>query len=317
MNVKHLFVTTLVASLATFGCGGKDKEGGASGGKSSADAKRAFGLFAKNTSIVGGVNVAQLAGSDLYKKFKPMIDSQMNNGEVQKLKDKCGIDIMSTVKSVILGAEAGPDMEPKKESTMLVVKGIARGKAVECGKKMDETATVEEDGKFTKVTKDGETLWYGWLDDTTVVVAPKMDKAALEARMAGTDGMDTNAEMMAIVGNTDQTASMWFAVAPAGGIPAMPGSPISVPLKAAFGSIKASGGVSVDVGARTGSADDAGKAKGEIEAKVQEVKPMADMMGAGKFVDKLKLSTSGADVVAKISLSGGDIDELQKMAGAM
>jgi hypothetical protein len=318
MNAKHLFVTALVASLATFGCGGKDKEGGASGGKSSADAKAAFGLFTKNTTMVGGVNLAQLTGSDLYKKFKPMIDSQMASGEMQELKDKCGIDVMSTVKSIIIGGEAGPDMEPKKETMMMVIKGIERSKAEECGKKMEEGATVEQDGNFTKVTtQDGETKWYGWLDNTTVVVAPKMDKAALEARMAGKDGMDTNAEMMAIVGNTDQTASLWFAAAPAGGIQSPPDSPVTANLKAAFGSVKVSSGVSLDVGARTGSGDEASKLKSDLEGKIKEMKPMVDMMGAGKFVDKLKLSTSGSDMLAKLSLSGSDIDELQKLAGSM
>lgn len=317
-HVKYFLATLMIASLATFGCGGDKKSDGASGGKESADAKAAFGLFPKTTTLVGGLNVAQITGSGLYKKFKSQLDGQMNSGEMKDLQDKCGIDVRTAVKSVVMGAEAGPDMEPKEETVMLVVKGISRAKAVECGKKMDENATVEEDGKFTKVTREGKTHWYGWLDDSTVVVAPKMDKAAMEARMAGKDGMDGNADMMAIVGNTDQTAGIWFAMAPAGGIKAPAGGgPMKMPdanFKAAFGSIGFSSGVKLDIGARTSSADEAGKVKKELDQSMTQLKAMADMMQMGGIAKKLKVSTSGADVVVKLSLSGGDIDQIAKLA---
>ena len=323
-HVKYFLATLMVASLATFGCGSKDDKSSGSVGKPSADATAAFGLFAKSSNMVFGVNMAQITSSSVYKKYKPMLDQQMGaQGGLEEFKSDCGIDPMTEFKTIIVGAEAGDDMEPKEETMLVVVKGPARAKMVACGKKMAEKkgGSVTEEGAFTKVVEetDGDVTWVGWLDDTTMVMAPKMGKPALETRMKGKDGLDTNTEMMALIGNTDQTAGVWFAVAPAGGIKPPPGNPLPpANFKAGFGSVNLKSGVRLDMGARTGSADEASGLKKELDGKIKELKPMADMMGAGKFVDKLKLSTNGADLLVKISLSNGDIDELSKLAqGAM
>ena len=320
-HVKYFLAALMIASLATFGCS-KDKESSASGGKASADATAAFALFAKDSNMVVGINMTQLTSSDIYKKFKPMLDQQIEQAgdDFKDFKAKCGIDPMKDFKSMIIGGKAGADMEPDEKTMLVVVKGPERPKMVECGKKMSEEkgGTVAEEGNFTKVTKkDGEVQWIGWLDNNTMVVAPKMDKAGLEARMAGKDGLSGNKEMMDLLGNTDQTASLWFAMAPDGGIkPPAGGMPMpAMDFKAAFGSISTKSGVKIDVGARTGSADSASKLKKELQGKIKEIKPMADMMGAGKYVDKLKLSSNGPDLLAKMSLSMKDIEELQKLAG--
>jgi hypothetical protein len=321
-HIKYALATALVASLATFGCSKDDSSSSSKGGAPSGDAKAAFSVFPKNTSLVLGLDFGHITGGDLYKKFKPMFESQIAEAgeELAKLKDKCGIDPFTDFKSAIVGAEMDEDMEPDEKTMLVIIKGPARSKLVECGKKMAEEdgPKFTEEGKFTKVEEEGEEAkWIGWMDDNTMAIAPKMDKATLEARLAGKDGMDGNKEMMDLLGNTDMSSGLWFAMAPKGGIKA-PAGGMGMPagnFKAAFGSVSVKSGLSVDFGMRTGSSDEASEMASQLKKQISQMKPM--LGPAGKFADKLELDSKGADLIIAISLSVSDIEELMEIAGPM
>lgn len=320
-HIKYVVATALVASLAAFGCS-KDEGSSSKGGAPSADAKAAFSVFPKNTSMVVGLDFGHITSGDLYKKFKPMLESQLAEAgdELSKLKEKCGIDPFTDFKSAIVGAEVGDDMEPDEKTMVVVIKGPARSKLIECGKKMAEEngPKFTDEGKFTKVEEEGEEVkWIGWMDDNTMAIAPEMDKAALEARLAGKDGMDGNKEMMDLLGNTDMSSGLWFAMAPKGGIKA-PGGGMGMPagnFKAAFGSVNVKSGLAVDFGLRTGSGDEASNLASELKKQIDAMKPM--LGPASKFADKLKLDSKGSDLILAISLSVSEIEELMQLAGPM
>ncbi len=336
-KLKFLVVALSVASLATVGCSkdekkkGDDKKGQAgetakdgdkagaaraTAPKAAAGAKGAFDVFSKDTGMVMGINLGEISSSNLYKQFvEPQIKAKADK-EFAEFKATCGFDPITTIKQVLVGGVMGPDMQPQEDKMLVVVKGMSRKQLTDCAAKMaekeGEKVELTEEGKFTKVVKDGETVYLGWMDDMTFAMSPKMEKAALEARLGGADGLSGNKAMMDLLGQTDQKAGMWLAMQKPEGAAAMP-SP--VPFNAIFASISFKGGLKVDAGIRQASADDAKKTVDQVTQMLDGAKQQAGPFG--KYLSKVEISAKDADVIAKVSLSDAELDEIIKTAGPM
>jgi hypothetical protein len=315
IHVRHtqtLLTAALVGSLALLGCS-KDGGSSSSSGNVTAEAKGSLAYFPKDTAVVLGVNFGGITGSALFKKYKSEIEGALGEKpEFKKMKDECGIDPLTDFKSVIVGTKFNADGEPDDDRVFLVMKGPARGKLMECAKKMasEDSPTFTDEGKFTKIEKDGETKWIAWADDNTLMGGPNMDKAALEARMAGKGGLTENGEMMSLIGGADTSEAIWVAgVVPKGA----PTGDMPVEPQGGYLTLDPSDGLELDFGVRAPSADDAKKGKDQIS---KELDGMKENPMAGKYADKIKVSTSGADLLINIDLSMKDIEELTTMAQA-
>jgi hypothetical protein len=324
--VRNLAATLAIASLAIVGCSKDEKnkspEGAAAPGAASpaaqtAGAKSAFAVFTADTNLVVGINLDQIRASQLYKQFlEPMLKSQVDS-EFAELKAECGFDPVNAIKEVVIGSTMSESMDAQEDKTIMVVKGLTRAQLSDCAAKMakkeDKQIEVTQEGTFTKVVdKDGETVWIGWLDDNTMAMSPKMDKAQLEQRMSGAGGgLSGNKEMMDLVANTDQKAGLWLAMQK----PAGAESPAGMDFQSVFASISLTGGIKVDAGVRQGSADEAKKTVGEATQKLEEIKTEAGPFG--KYLSKVEISANNADVIVKMSLSDAEVNEILQTAGPL
>lgn len=316
-HVKTLFAALAVASMATYGC---SKESSSSGGSASAEAQRAIGLFASDTNGVAGINPSEITGSSLFKSYRHLLDNQIqrNVPDFKEFKSKCGIDPFTDFKNIVAGFKVDKQMEPDENSLLFVVNGPARGKIVDCLKQISEKegGTVTEDGKFTKISgkSANETMIIGWVNENTMIGGPKMDKGKLEERMKG--GGNLNKELLDLLDKADQTSGVWMAIKPDGGFAAPPNPMFPMPkvtYTGMYGSLSLSSGLELKMGSRTASGNEAATVKEELEGLLKKLKPLADLANAGKFIEKLEMSTSGPDLVVKISLSQGDIEDLQNV----
>ncbi|MCG8420209.1 MAG: hypothetical protein MJE77_19940 [Proteobacteria bacterium] len=304
-KLTHAVAVLAALSFATAGCSKDKKEDKASGDKaeaarSSSGSKSGFAIMPKDSNAVGGINVAKIVSSNLWKQYGTMAQIRFAN-ELQKFKNNCNMDPFTAIESVIVAANA------EENKPVIVVKGLSRSDAIPCAKKMAEAEnkqlTITEEGKITKAVDATDTAMHiGWLDDKTmVVVGEGKDKAAVETVLAGQSGLDQNAEMMDLLGNVDTGSAVWGVGRNTTGNQA---GPISG--KALYSSVSLDGGLKIDAGIRQGSADEA-KATAE---KMSQYTAFFAGSPMEKFAKKAQFKTNNQDVIFQLSLSDAEVTEL-------
>ncbi len=272
--------------------------------------------FPADTEIVVAFNIANLTSSKMWKDYG---DAAMANAakELGEFKETCGFDPITTIKSVHLGINSAKGEEP-----VMIINGFARKQLTDCATAMaakeGEKIEITEEGKYTFITnKNAEKTAIGWVDDTTMLLVPnKDDKAFLEERMAGKNGLKGNAGFETAAGKAKQAAPIWFAGNFADGSPAASGmGAMGAAPKGFYGSIGFTDGIDFDLGVTFADAKSA-------EETLNMAKPMLGMakgqLGpAGDIVDKLQMATKGADMTVGLKLTDADVEKLKALAGPM
>ncbi len=337
--MKHnlSIATALALSLLVAPACSKDKKGdkgetaekaseskAKSGEKTSAEKKGSPGAlapadvlshFPADTEIVISFNVAGLTGSSMWKQYG---EAAMANAskELGEFKDTCGFDPITTLKSMHVGINSA-----KSDDPVLIVNGFARGTLMDCAKKMSEKegekVKITEDGKFTVLTGDDGTTAVAWINDTTLIVVPKKnDKAYLQARLDGKDGLKGNTAFTATAAKAKQGAPIWFAGNFAEGSPAASGmGAMGAAPKGFYGSIGFSDGIDFALGMSFADAAAAEQTLGMAKSML----PMAKgpLGPAGDILDKLQLATKDADMTIGLKLTDADVEKLKGAAGGI
>ena len=271
--------------------------------------------FPADTEIVVAFNIANLTGSKMWKDYGDAAMAKASK-ELGEFKETCGFDPITTIKSVHMGINSAKSEEP-----VMIVNGFAREQLTTCATAMaakeGKKVEITEEGKFTFITHEDKKTTIAWVDGTTMLLVPnKDDKAYLEARIAGKDGLKGNAGFETAAGKAKQSAPIWFAGNFAAGSPAATGAGAMGAAPTGFyGSIGFTDGLDFDLGVTFADAKSA-------EETLNMAKPMLGMakgqLGpAGDIVDNLKLATKGADMTVGLKLTEADIEKLKALAGPM
>ena len=336
MNSKRALTTfiaaTAIASVAFMGCKKDDKKkegakGTAAGAKVSKDKKAtaakpgdkaapkalmgaarpaaaegagSFAMLPKDSDVVFGLNGAKLRSSDLFKQALPMIMAKAGP-DLKKMTD-CGLDPVKGLGSIVAGMNQGND------KGILRIQGFTQKQFVACAEKRKAagdkfTHTVAGD-TLTVAKADGEKVVFKWIGNDIFIGGPKADKAAVDAAAAGTNGVDKNDAMMALLKNVDTKAAIFFAVIPDKAKAAA--LPMGGNMNGVFGSISFDGGLKIDLGLRTGSADEA-KA---MVTKANGFMGMIKQSPYAPYASKLVLKSNNADVVVQLALTLKELNEL-------
>jgi hypothetical protein len=157
----------------------------------------------------------------------------------------------------------------------------------------------------------GDKVYFSWLDDNTLLTTGDVKlKDFIAERAAGKDGLDTNAEFMALLKNVDSDGSAWFAMIPSPGSPAAASFaqfPTGAP-KGVFGSVLLEGGLGLDVGARFADDATAKQVHGMAQQAVPEMQKQAGPFG--EYLAKLKIQQAGTDVIVQAKLSEAELSSL-------
>jgi hypothetical protein len=281
-----------------------DSKGAARPGAPGKAVGNALGLLPSDSDTVVGVNLPQIAKSALWKQFEPMIMAQAGE-DYRKFKDKCGLDPMTAVSSVVVGGKAADDQ------MVVVINGIKRSDFKKCAEAIGDEVSIKEDGKFMTVVSDGEENLFAWSGDDTFYGGPDWTREDLE-KVASGGGATANPKIKELLGNVDMGAGLWVVnIGESGG-------PMGMDYQAAFLSLSFEGGVKLDAGVRLNSAEEAKEAVDMANMQVAGAKSSP----FGKYLSTLVIKQNGADVIVQISLSMDEINALMndpqlQMLGAM
>src|SRR5690606_11276334 len=117
----------------------------------------------------------------------------------------------------------GPEPPPGVDqvSVDLTVRGrFSRDRFEGCLRELlpegDQRADARRQGRITRVTADGTTVWLAWRDEHTVLATTRedVDRAWLEARLRGEGGAREAEELVALIDQVDTGAALWAVAAP-------------------------------------------------------------------------------------------------------
>lgn len=328
---RSLILHTVVASalsMALFACD-KAKDGGGSGGGATGAAgaasiaptkgglKSALAAMPKETEMVFGVDFKSLRSSALFKKYEPQIMEKMGK-ELEEFKTKCGFDAKEKLTGVLFGSDVPLGGAPRNATVF--VKGFEKGPTLDCLKKVaaekaaeGQSATI--DGDYFEVLEGTEVKFRAmYVDDSTILFVKQgetfADKAALTAAANAKEGegLTSSAAFVKLLDEVKTGSSLFFVLN--GGAAALAQSPLPFKMKAIFGSVNVSGDLNGDLRVRMEDGDAASAMVGLFKMGTEEIKKQPQ----GKFLDSVKVSAKGSDVVATFKFSQAQLDEMLEMA---
>ncbi|HUJ62797.1 MAG TPA: hypothetical protein VLX92_30050 [Kofleriaceae bacterium] len=283
-------------------------------GGSTAAAGDDLSLLPVDSEVVMGINFAQLQQSGLWKQFAPVVMAKIAS-KLADFKAACGFDPFEAFKSISIGMKGlGPGTQPEGA---IVIHGPDKAKVMSCVlKAKTEAASKGEDltvdgDVFMVKDKTGNTSAFTFVNDSTLlgVIGPAASAATAKEAAKGGSALKSSSTFVEMYSKIDTSQSMWILIN--GNSPMMSkAGMMGVKLKAIFGSVNLTDGLTVDMRVRLGSPDEAtqlvGMAKGQINNP--QVKEM---------FDKLDVTSDGADVKVSVAMSNQKLQQLVTMMGSM
>ncbi len=304
-----ILIAAAGTAVALAGCSkSSDKKSGAKGANKAAAS--AFKYLPKDSAALFGVSGAITKGM-LGSLAKSQIESRMPP-EFKAIKEKCGIDVMSDLKTAIMAM--GSDRKDKTKQFAVVSGSFDKAKVNACvnksavdGKKL----SAKEDGKLTAYSQEGESrVFYGWWPSANTVVfsVAENNKAGVEALISQKKSAADNQRLMALVKDVNTGAMVWGV-----GDIQMVGIRVDPPDGTL---LEVDAGKSLKVNMRMRYADKASadKAKGQIDKGLERFKK--GMIGAfvGPFLKNLSTSVKNRDAAIDLSLDEAQIKKLMGLA---
>lgn len=295
-----------------------DKGGGISGGgKLEGAASAATDILPKETGLVFGFSWSSFKDSAFY----PMVTSALpkeSTDVLKQVKDTCGIDALSDLKSIVIGGGGNLD----QSRLLILVNGNWNDdKLTKCatamGPKMGKEVTTAKDGNITTFTAKGEPPAHvGWVGDTMVITPTAMegDKTYLTDMLKPKASVKDNKAFMDLFGKVDTSSTLYGAVLPppdsdmAKAVQQMTGG--QEKLAGAWMSLKVTKRLDAAIGLRMASDADA---KSVTDKLNQQLEGMRKNPQAGEFLKAASVTQSGTDVNVKLALDEAQLSKLMDM----
>ncbi len=331
IKLARIVVLPLAVATALFACDkGKGKGGsggggatGAAGASAISPAKggltRALAAMPKETELILGLDFSQLRKSALWKQYEPMLMEKAGK-ELSEFKSKCGFDPMEKMTGVLMGAQIATD---GLGDATIFVRGFEKGPTFECVKKLaaekaSEGKAANIDGDYIEVLENGEVKFRAmFIEESTALIIKQGDgfgdKAALLAAAAAKDGegLTSSAAFVKLLDEVKTGSSLFMVMN--GNAKVMQQSPLPFKIKAIYGWVNVGAGVDGESRVRMEDGDSASAMVGFYKMGVQEAKKSP----AGKFIDGLKVSSKGADVIAAFKFDQKQVEEMIEMAKSL
>jgi hypothetical protein len=270
-------------------------------------------------TMVGGIDLAGVQGTQSWKDNKAMVESQ--GKEVLDAMTACNLGL-DKWKSVTFGMDPAGGNE--KVAAVVVADGLGKKENLDCaaGKMKEKNGgkdpwTAEDEGKTLKM-EDGNVAYV--IDDNIVVVAGKAWAEDVKKLTKGEGKSAFDGQLKDVIGRTDTGKHVWFAGKlpdDAKGAAKMLGD-VGEPQDVA-GWLDMSGGVEVFVAVGLKSSDEATKAKDTIQTQFDGMKAMAGQFGIPQgVVDSVKFDTKDTAVTVSAKANDADLKTIQeKVMGGM
>jgi hypothetical protein len=271
-------------------------------------------LLPVDSEAVLGINFGQLQGSALWKQFVAPKLASAGVAGIQKFKALCGFDPLAELKSVAVGMKGlgGNDV-----SGAIVVHGFDRKKSMACfdkdiGDAEKDGSKVKIDGDVVLITdKSGKKIGFTFVNDDTAlaVIGPDAEtKDKIKAIAGGGTALKTSAAFVELYNKLATSESLWMVIN--GNAPMFQKTPMPFKLKAVYGSLNITDGLTVDLRLRLGSADEATNIVSTYKGQLEN----PQMKG---MFQKLQMTSEGADVKVAVAMSSQQLQQLAQMMMGM
>jgi hypothetical protein len=257
---------------------------------------------------VFGVNVGSIKSSEVYKEFLPMLEAKAAKAKdhLDQIKTACSIDLTGSLDSVVVGMTTDD-----KGVVIVALKGTNQKALEACGQKV-----AKSEGKKLTVTKEGAVTKYSGMGDDDAYIrwfskdtfAMAEDKDVLAELTAGGIAKDI---LASYAGKLDTNAALWIAVNKAQDIPDLGGK-----MTGGYGTLDLKGGnLVVDAHIVTDSAKTAAAGVKQGQTQLDQIKKSGQIPKQfAPMLESIKLSASGAELVADAAVSEKDLASLIQMA---
>jgi hypothetical protein len=276
-------------------------------------------LVPDQASVIAGVDMKGLSGSQAYKDNKATLEKDEEAKQILEAAKACNLD-PEQFSSVTFG------MDPGSENVVVVIKGAGVGKAenVTCiqGKIKEKVGqdpwTMEEkDGKNVLTIAGGEGTGY-LVDDNTVAVASKGWADSVKQLIDGKGKAAVDGGLKELYASCDHGKHIWVhGKIPADAASKLKGTP-GEPVKDFCATVDLSTGLAFALRAGTDSEENAKKFQEEAQKQFDQMKGMAGAMGIPQgVVDSVKLAAAGSAVTIDAAVSTEDMKAIQEKLGGM
>jgi len=334
IKLARSLVLPLVLTTALFACD-KSKGGSGGGGSSATGAagasaiaptkgglRGALAAMPKETEMILGLDFAQLRKSALWKQFEPKIMEKMGK-DLEEFKAICGFDPKEKLTGVLFG---GKLPQGELEDATIFIRGFAKSEVVDCLKKgeakmAEKGNSARVDGNYIELSNGGQ-VEGGMLfvDDSTILFIMQggkpADKAGLEAAAAAKDGegLTSSGAFVKLLDEVKTGSASFFVLNANAGPLAALGGQLPFKMKALFGWTNVGSGVDGAMHVRMDSDKGATTADQMINTMAM---PQAKQSPFGKYLDGVKISSKGTDLVITYKLDGKSVEELIQTAQSM
>jgi hypothetical protein len=269
-------------------------------------------------TIVGGIDLAGVQGTQSWKDNKAMVESQ--GKEMLDAMSGCNLGL-DKWKSATIGMD--PAGGEEKVAGVIVADGLGKKENLDCaaGKMKEKMGgkdpwTAEDEGKTLKMENGGVAYV---VDDNTVVFAGKAWAEDVKKLTKGEGKSAFDGPLKDVIGRTDTGKHVWFAGKlpdDAKGAAKMLGD-VGEPQDVA-GWLDLSGGLEAWVSVGFKSGDEATKAKEAGEKQFEAFKGMAGQFGVPQaVVDSVKFDTKDNSATVSAKISDADLKTVQEKMGGM
>lgn len=270
-------------------------------------------LLPVDSEFVAGLDFQQLQASALWKQF---VEPQLAKGDVKKnldeFKTECGVDAMKVVTKIAIGLKGlGND----KPDGVIVAHGVPKAKLVACydkmskKKKADADVTRDGDVLLVKNKKDGQTVAFTFVDDTTaiMVMGTQATTAGIKEVAKGKSALKTSKKFVEFYKKTNTNDTLWM-IANGSSKAFEPLTQMVGKVTAVYGSLNVTKDLNMDMRMVMASAD---AAKNFANMLQGQIKPMVSMF------DKIDVKADGVELKVLVTLSDAKLKALGKQFGGM
>lgn len=260
-----------------------------------------------------GINVGSIKSSELYKQFLPMLEAKAGKAKdnLDKIKVTCGIDLAGSIDSVVVGMGGSADGKDDQGVIIVALKGTTQKDLEACGQKVakseGKTLSITKDGAITKYSGMGDDDAYvRWFSkDTLAIGDSKENVTKLTGGGIGKDILATDA------GKVNTGAAIWVAVNKTQDLQELNGK-----MTGGYGTLDLKGGnLIVDAHIILDSPKTATEGVKQGQAQLDQIKKSGQLPKQfAPMLDSIKLSSSGAELVAKAQVAETDLASLIQMA---
>lgn len=257
---------------------------------------------------VFGINVGAIKSSALYQQFVPMLEAKAGKAKdsLDKIKTACNIDLTGSLDSVVVGMA-----DTEKAVVIVALKGTNQKALETCGQKVAKT-----EGKTLSITKDGTVTKYSgmgeddayvrWFSKDTLAISD--DKDSLAKMTGGGIAKDV---LATDAGKVNTSAAVWVAVNKTQDIEDLKGK-----MTGGYGTLDLKGGsLVVDAHIIMDSPKTAAEGVKQGQTQLDQIKKSGQVPKQfAPMLDSIKLSSSGAELVAKAQVAETDLASLLQMA---